>query len=137
MDANVRSDDEPVPVLNWKLPLRMRAETDQWTQLALFAAGTTGELARMRPLDDVLRSASAADPDVAAARRLQNDVQRHEAMTTVVGWIRTRAPLLDGLDVTTAADVVWTLTSPEVHQYTTWLQHTLERFLLPEASPGR
>jgi len=44
-----------------------------------------GELERMRPLDDLLRSAAAADPDVAAARQLQNDVQRHALMTAVVG----------------------------------------------------
>ncbi len=147
MDVNVGGDDQPVAVLDRERPQRMRNETDQRTQLALFAAGMAGELERMRPLDDVLRSAAAADPDVAAARRLQNDVQRHAAMTTVVGWVHARGPLREGMDAATAADVVWTLTSPEVHhmllevrgwtreQYETWLRDTLERSLLPEA-PG-
>jgi len=146
MDVNVGGDDEPVSVLDREQPQRMRVETDQRTQLAMFAVGMAGELERMRPLDDVLRSAAAADPDVAAARRLQNDVQRHAAMTTVVGWIADRGPLRDGLDVATAADMVWTLTSPEVHhmlleirgwtreQYETWLRDTLERSLLREAT---
>jgi AcrR family transcriptional regulator len=145
MDVNVGGDDEPVAVLDRELPQRMRAERDQRTQLALFATGMAGELERMRPLDDVLRSAAAADPDVAAARYEQNDVQRHAAMTAVVGWIRARGPLRPGLDDAAAADVVWTLTSPEVHhmlldargwsreQYETWLRQTLERALLPEA----
>ena len=35
--------------------------------------------------DDVLRSAAAADPEVAEAPRLQNDVQRHVAMITSWG----------------------------------------------------
>ena len=146
LDVNVGGDDEPVAVLERELPQRMRAETDQRLQLALFAVGMAGELERMRPLDDVLRSAAAADPDVAAARHLQNDVQRHAAMTTVVGWVRARGPLRPGLDLAAAADVFWVSTSPEVHhmllttrgwtrqQYETWLRDTLEHALLPE--PG-
>ena len=144
MDVNVGGDDEPVAVLERELPQRMRAERDQRTQLAMFATGMAGELERMRPLDDVLRSAAAADPDVAAARHEQNDVQRHHAMTTIVGWIAARGPLRDGLDVATGADLVWTLTSPEVHymlretrgwsrrQYEVWLRDTLEHALLGE-----
>lgn len=112
MDVNVGGDDEPVAVLDRELPQRMRAESDQRTQIALFASGMAVELERMRPLDDVLRSAAAVDPDVAAARHQQNDVQRHAAMTVVVGWIRDRGPLHAGLGESTAADVVWTLTSP-------------------------
>lgn len=146
MDVNVGGDDEPVAVLDREGPQRMRAAPDQRTQLALFATGLAGELERMRPLDDVLRSAAAADPEVAAARHEQNDVQRHAAMTAIVGWIRARGPLRAGLDDATAADVLWTLTSPEVHhmllstrgwtraQYETWLRETLERSLLPGAS---
>ena len=147
MDVNVGGDDEPVAVLERELPQRMRAETDQRRQIAMFAHGMAGELERMRPLDDVLRGAAAADPDVAAARHEQNDVQRHAAMTTVVEWLRVRGPLLPGLEPSTAADVVWTLTSPEVHhmlletrgwtraQYEDWLRVTLEAALLPDP-PG-
>ena len=146
MDVNVGGDDEPVAVLDRELPQRMRAEQDQRTQIAMFASGMAGELERMRPLDDVLRSAAAADPDVAAARHEQNDVQRHAAMTDVVSWVRARGPLRAGLDEATAADVVCTLASPEVHhmlletrgwtrrQYQGWLNDALEAALLPGAS---
>jgi len=148
MDVNVGGDDEPTAVLDREMPQRMRAERDQRTQLALFATGMAGQLERMRPLDDVMRSAAAADPEVAAARHEQIDVQRHAAMTAVVGWIRARGPLRAGLDDATATDVVWTLTSPEVHhmlltirgwtrsQYETWLRETLEQSLLPGKSAG-
>ncbi len=59
---------------------------------------------------------------------------------------RIQAVQQEGLDVAAAADVVWTLTSPEVHhmlleirgwtreQYETWLRDTLERSLLREAT---
>lgn len=146
MDVNVGGDDQPLAVLDRELPQRMRAESNQRRQISLFATGMAGELERIRPLDDVLRSAAAADPDVAAARHEQNDVQRHAAMATVVGWVRARGQLRSGLDDAAAADVVWTLTSPEVHhmllttrgwtrsQYETWLRETLERALLPDAT---
>lgn len=146
MDVNVGGDDEPVSVLEREMPQRMRNEPDQRAQLALFATGITAELERMRPLDDVLRSAATAEPDVAAARDLQNNQQRHAAMRTVVGWIRARGPLRPGLDEATAADIVWTLTSPEVHhmllqtrswtghRYQTWLRDILEHTLLPPTS---
>ena len=149
MDVNVGGDDEPVAVLDREMPQRMRAEPDQRVQLALFASGMAGELERMRPLDDVLRSAAAADPEVAAARHEQNDRQRHAAMTTVVGWIGRRGPLRDGLDAQAAVDIVWALTSPEVHHmlmdargwdratYEEWLRHTLELSLLPPVGDGR
>ena len=148
MDVNVGGDDEPVAVLDRELPQRMRAEPDQRVQVAMFAAGMAGELERMRPLDDVLRSAAAADPEVAAARHEQNDRQRHEAMTIVAGWIRARGPLRDGLDLDTAADVVWALTSPEMHhmlldtrgwdrtKYEDWLRGSLELSLLPPLDDG-
>ncbi len=66
-------------------------------------------------------------------------------MTTVVGWIAARGPVRDGLDVATAADLVWMLTSPEIHhmllekrgwsrsQYELWRRDTLEHTLLGEA----
>lgn len=148
MDVNVGGDDEPVQVLDREAPQRMRAETDQRRQLAMFAVGMAGELERVRPLDDVLRSAAAADPEVAAARDEQNNQQRHTAMATVVGWVRARGPLRPGVDERLAADVVWTLTSPEVHhmlleirgwsrqQYAAWLRDSLERMLLPDLPDG-
>lgn len=148
MDVNVGGDDEPVAVLDREGPQRMRAERDQRVQVAMLAQGMAGELERMRPLDDVLRSAAAVDPEVAEARREQNDRQRHVAMTTLVEWIRARGPLRDGLEVDTAADVVWALTSPEMHhmlldtrgwdrtRYEHWLRATLELSLLPPVDNG-
>lgn len=60
-----------------------------------------------------------------------------------MGWVRARGPLRTGLDEAAAADIIWTLTSPEVHQmllgirgwdrekYEDWLRVTLEAALLP------
>lgn len=147
LDVNVGGDDRSVAVLDREEPQRMRAEADQRRQLAMFATGVAGQLDRVRPLDDVLRSAAAADPEVAAARDDQTIRQRHAAMTTVVGWVRERGPLRAGIADSTAADIMWTLTSPEVHymlcrtrgwtrsQYEEWLRDALVRTLLPDPAP--
>ena len=36
-------------------------------------------------------------------------------MTTVAGWLAAQGPLRDGMSAESAAAVLWTLTSPEVH----------------------
>jgi AcrR family transcriptional regulator len=140
-DFTVGGDDEQVAVLERPDPLLLRDETDQLQQLAMFAAGMTGLMERVRPFDDIMRSAAAVDPEVAALRDDLQLRQRRGAMTTIAGWLAARGPLRDGVEG--AAAVLWTLTSPEVNrmlrvdwgwtpqQYEAWLRTTLEAALLP------
>jgi AcrR family transcriptional regulator len=143
-DFNVGGDDEQVAMLERPDPLLLRDEPDQRRQLAMFAEGMTGQMERVRPFDDILRSAAAVDPEVAALREDLQQRQRRGAMTTIAGWLAARGPLRDGVEG--AAAVLWTLTSPEVNhmlrvdwgwspeQYESWLRTTLEAALLPGAS---
>jgi AcrR family transcriptional regulator len=141
LDVVVAGDDEDVAVLDRADPQAMRAEPDQRIQLAMFAAGMTGQLERLRPMDDVLRSAAAVD---AAAAELRADLQlrqRRSAIATVVSWVAAHGPLR--LPEEEATAITWTLTSPEVHQmlrdtwewprerYEQWLRETLTSSLLP------
>jgi AcrR family transcriptional regulator len=143
LDVAVAGDDADVAVLDRRDPQAMRAEPDQRKQLAMFAAGMTGQLERIRPMDDVLRSAAAVD---AAAADLRADLQlrqRRAAISTVISWVSAHGPLRDGLPDDEATAITWTLTSPEVHQmlrdtwgwprerYEEWLRQTLTRSLLP------
>ncbi len=147
MDVVVGGDDEDVSVLERLDPQEMRREKDQHRQIAMFAAGITTQLERIRPMDDILRSAAAVDEDVAALREnLQLD-QRRAAMRSVAGWIAANGPLRtkgSGAEaIEAAAAILWTLTSPEVHQmlrehwgwtpaaYEQWLRTTLESSVLP------
>lgn len=142
LDVVIGGDDEDVALLERAGPRAVRAEPDQRRQIALFAAGMTEQLERVRPMDDILRGAAAVDP---AAAELRDDLQvrqRREAMRAVVGWIAARGPLRDGLGQEDAAAIVWTLTSPEVHlllrdtsrwtreRYEEWLRDTLTTSLL-------
>lgn len=141
LDVVVAGDDDPVAVLDRPGPQRLREETDVHNQLRLLAGGVTEQLERIRPLDDVLRSAAAVDPKAAALRHDIQDRQRHQAMTRIVGWLPPGA-LRRNLDGEEAADLVWTLTSPEVHdllrtrrgwsaaRYAAWLEAMLASTLL-------
>jgi len=115
LDFTIGGDDIPVALLERAGPQALREETDQRVQVRMLAAGVSEQLARIRPLDDILRSAAAVDQEAAALRHDIQVRQRRQAMRTIVGWIAARGPLRDGLSVNQAAQVVWTLTSPEVH----------------------
>jgi len=115
LDVSLGGDHAPVPLLERAGPQALREEADQRVQVRMLAAGVTGQLERIRPLDDILRSAAAVDREAAALREHIQVRQRRTAMRTIVGWIAAHGPLRDDLSVDRAAQVVWTLTSPEVH----------------------
>ena len=145
LDVTVSGDDAPVPLLERAGPQALREEPDQRVQVSMLAAGVTGQLERIRPLDDILRSAAAVDREAAALREDIQVRQRRTAMRTIVGWIANHGPLRDGLSVNRAAHVVWTLTSPEVHllmrdtggwsesSYRAWLQQAIADGILRQS----
>ena len=145
LDAGIGGDDVPVPLLERAGPQALREETDQRVQVRMLAAGVTGQLERIRPLDDILRSAAAVDREAAALREDTQVRQRRTAMRTIVGWIAAHGPLRDDLSVNRAAQVVWTLTSPEVHllmrdtggwsepSYRAWLEQAIADGILEKS----
>lgn len=142
LDVTVAGDDEPVSVLDRQGPQALRRENDQHRQVAMLARGITEQLERIRPVDDILRSAALVDAEASALRDDLQLRQRRQAMNQVVSWIASNGDLRNTMTVESAADIVWTLTSPEVHhllrdgcgwdvtQYQTWLHETLESALL-------
>jgi AcrR family transcriptional regulator len=140
LDDTIGGDDSDLPILERTAPQRMRAELDQSRQIALFAGGISAQLERVRPMDDVLRSAASVDPAIAQIRDDVQLRQRRAAMATVAEWIAARGPL--DVETDEAAAILWACTSPEVHrmfrvdwgwgpsQYERWLRVTLESNLL-------
>ena len=142
LDVTIGGDDQPIQVLDREGPQALRRETDQRRQIAMFAAGMTDQLDRVRPMDDILRSAAASDGDARALREDLQLRQRHQAMRQIASWIHANGEFKNDMTVEQAADIIWTLTSPEVHrllrhdrqwtpeQYRAWLHETLETGLL-------
>jgi hypothetical protein len=103
----------------------------------------TAQLDRVRPLNDLLRSAAAVEPEIATLRDDLHLRQRRFAMNTVASWIAANGPLRDGMSSDDAGAVIWTLAGPDVHRALTqdcgwssqrfqqWLDHLLTAALLP------
>lgn len=118
----------------------VRDAPDQRAQLAVFARDMAALSTRVRPVYEVLRTAQAADAEVAAVFA---EMERHRLanMRRLVEWVSARGPL--GLDAERAADVVWTLASPDVARllcdvrgwseadHAAWLERALADALLP------
>jgi AcrR family transcriptional regulator len=119
----------------------VRDEPDQRRQLHLFARDIAAISARVRPVYEILRTASAVEPEMGAVHA-EMDGYRFHNMRQAAVWIAAHGPLR--VDVDRAAHVIWALSSPDVarmlcegrgwtqEQYAEWLEDTLIRTLLPD-----
>jgi AcrR family transcriptional regulator len=131
LDARIVGDDAPVAVAERPWVESVAAARSGAAAVAVLAAGATAILARVAPLWDVVRSASA-DPEVAALlaanRRARGDDQRRLAEL-----LAARGLLRDGVDVDAAADVLYALVSEDVFLLLTvdrgWPVERFERWL--------
>lgn len=142
MDTLVRGSDSPLSILESPALQQMRRETDQRTQLQMLADDVSGVLDRVGPMYLALRHAAHSDGEVAVAYTSLHDAGRRN-MGIVAEWIAANGPLKAGMSNDMAADVLWTLTSADVHhllrfhrewseaQYREWLTATLIASLLP------
>jgi AcrR family transcriptional regulator len=119
----------------------VRDEPDARRQIELFAGDIAEISERVRPVYEILRTASAVEPDLAPVFA-EMDGYRFRNMSQVANWFAARGPLR--VDVDRAAEIIWTLASPDVarmlcdrqgwtrEQYADWLADTLTRTLLPD-----
>ena len=119
----------------------VRDEPDQRRQLHLFARDIAEVVERVRTVYETLRTAAAVEPDMAAVHA-EMDTYRLRNMRQVAGWLAERGPLR--VDVDRAAQIIWTLASPDVARmlcdgqhwspddYAQWLEDSLARILLPQ-----
>jgi AcrR family transcriptional regulator len=118
-------------------------ETDQREQLRLFARDMTNVLARVGPVYEIMRTASSVDPEMADVFA-EMEGYRANNIRRAAGWIEANGPLR--VDVERAAEIMWTLASPDVGRmlrgrrgwsdddYADWLCDTLTRTLLRDSS---
>ena len=118
----------------------VRDETDQRRQIHQFARDMASISTRVRPVYEILRTASAAEPAMAAIRA-EMDAYRLRNMRQAAQGIAARGPLR--IDVERAGEIIWTVASPDVSrmlcddrgwtqdEYADWLEDTLVSALLP------
>jgi len=144
-DTVLAGDDAPVPIAQRPTFQAMLAETDGRRCLARYAALGRELGERAVPLVAVILAGSA-DP---AVRALADTAENQRAIgtATVARHCAERFGLRPGLSVDDAADILWTLTAPEVtirlvlrrrwswDHYQTWLADTMADSVLGPPPP--
>jgi AcrR family transcriptional regulator len=141
IDLRLVPDDAVANVTQRQDAQAIRNEMDQRKQIELFAKFIAGISTELRPVFEILRTASAVEPEMANVFDEMNRF-RLDNMQTYAKWIAARGPLR----VTTrrAGEIIWALASLDVarmlcdeigwtqSQHARWLTDTLIRTLLPD-----
>ena len=141
IDRRLVPDDAVANVTQRQDAQAIRDEMDQRKQIELFAKFIAGISTELRPVFEILRTASAVEPEMANVFEEMNRF-RLDNMQTYAKWIAARGPLR----VTTrrAGEIIWALASLDVarmlcdeigwtqSQHARWLSDTLIRTLLPD-----
>ena len=140
IDARLAPGGGVANVMDRPEAVAVRDEPDQRRQLHLFARDMATTAARVRGVFEILRTASAVEPEMAAIHTEMNGY-RLANMRRVAAWIAERGPLQ--VDVDRAAEIIWVLASPDVatmlcggrgwsvDEHAEWLEDALVRTLLP------
>ena len=142
IDARLVPDGSVAKVTQRVDAQAIKNEPDQRTQIELFARFIAGISTELRPVFEILRTASAVEPEMA---KVFTEMDRYRLlnMQTYAKWIAANGPLR--VSNRKAAEIMWTVASPDVArmlcdelgwtqaQHARWLADTLTRTLLPDA----
>ncbi len=111
----LRGDEEDSPVGERDWYREVLEEPDPERQLRINARNSKTVKLRIAPLIEVIRNAASADPAIEVLwSRIQRDF--YDNQRAIVERLHQRKALRRGLDVTRAADILWTLNHPNVWQ---------------------
>ena len=132
----VVGDEDPVRVAARPEITALREEADARAAIAQLVAYSTALLERAGDLIMVSVEAAGADPDMRAAADT-GAAATHQVHLALTERLHERGALRDGLDPVTAADILYALCSPHMHQllrrhrhwstdhYRSWLETTI------------
>lgn len=142
LDVAFGGDDEPVAFQDRPAVQAALTERDPGAQLDGFAHICRELLDRSAPIQHVLASAATVDAEAADLLEITRR-QRHAGQSRIVRALANHDALAGGLAEPEAADIVYTLMSPEVHRiltsergwspdrYEKWVATALRALLLP------
>ena len=139
IDLHLVPDNSVVSVLETPGAQAIRDEPDQRRQIELLARWLAGISTGLRPVFEILRTASAVEPEMAGIFK-EMDRFRMVNMQAYARWIAARGPLR--MNTKRAGETIWALASPDVArmlcdelgwseaQHARWLADALTRTLL-------
>jgi len=141
MDVLAVGDDAPVPLLERPWIQQIRDEPDARRALGIWLRNDRDIYGRVAPMLSIVRDAAGADPEMAEQWRI-NQHQRYLAHRTLAEILAAKKALRRGLTVQHAADIIFSLVSPEVYllltaerewspaQWQRWLTGTITQAIL-------
>ena len=141
VDVSIAGGDEAPAIVGQAWVQALRDERDIHRRLRILAGNGSAILERRVALDQVVRGAAAAEPDIAelcARGKAERLAGQRALLEIVVGDGR----LAKGLDLDSAADILYAIGSPETFEllvvdrgwsasrFERWYGETLERLLL-------
>jgi hypothetical protein len=138
-------DEQPVPVADRPEIRAARLEPDPTAAIKLMITYVEALLERAGDLIMVSVEAAGSDPDMRAAADAGARAT-HRVYLALTQALHERGALRHNLTATTAADIMYGLASPHLHQllrrhrhwsrqrYRTWLQHILANQLLRDTA---
>jgi AcrR family transcriptional regulator len=147
VDVAIAGDVNATPILERDGVQEMREEPDPRRRLRLLAGQGQSILERRSAIDEVVRGAASADPDIAALRD-RGKASRHAGQREILRIVVGSTGLREGMDLETAADILYAIGSPEVYRllvvdrgwsgarFERWYGETLERLLFATVGPA-
>ncbi len=144
VDVSIAGGDDAPPIFEQPWVQEMREEPDPRRRLRILAGNGRSILERRAAVDEVVRGAAAADPEIATLwerGKAQRLAGQREGLRIVMGAAGTG----EGMDLETASDILYAIGSPETYrllvvdrgwsgaQFERWYGETLERLLLDPA----
>jgi AcrR family transcriptional regulator len=141
-DVAIAGDDDPVPMVQRDSLRRVQDEPDPQKKLELYGEHLTAVAPRHVPIQLVILSAAATDPEAA---RVWHELQqeRLRGMSRFARSLHQAGHLRAGVSVTEARDVLWTCNAAELYRllvierhwspkrYGRWIAAALIAALLP------
>ena len=147
VDVSVAGGDEAPPIFAQPWVQEMRDEPDPRRRLQILAGNGRAILERRAAIDEVVRSAAAADPEIATLWE-RGKAQRYAGQRAALEMVMGAASPRDSIDLETAADILYAIGSPETYRilvvdrgwsgsrFARWYGETLARLLLDPVPAG-
>ena len=112
VDVSVAGGSDAGPVMAQSWVQELRDERDAHRRVLILAANGRMILERRHAIDEVVRSAAASDPDIAALHDT-GKTQRFAGQRELLRMVLGDADLRPGVDLDAAADIIYAAGSPE------------------------
>jgi AcrR family transcriptional regulator len=141
VDVSIAGGDAAPPILDQAWVQEMREEPDPRRRLEILAVIGRSILERRSAIDEVVRNAAAADPEIATLWE-RGKAQRFAGQRALLQIVVGSEDLREGLDLETAAEILFAIGSPEIYRllvvdrewsgsrFEHWYADTLARLLL-------